>query len=174
MSSTQNAKTRSERAANLRVDRYPWRQQLARFTSLDALSRLGIAVAAAVLITVFVRGWEPPFGYRKGFIPQRAILARVPFKVVDEVKTDALRMQAAREVLCIYQNNREPLIQLRTAVKDAFRSVLDAADATALTKVQQQTLDSFGATVLNPDEKPLTYEQALSAVQTIFTTDTDV
>ena len=174
MSSTQNAKTRSERAANLRVDRYPWRQQLARFTSLDALSRLGIAVAAAVLITVFVRGWEPPFGYRKGFIPQRAILARVPFKVVDEVKTDALRMQAAREVLCIYQNNREPLIQLRTAVKDALRSVLDAADATALTKVQQQTLDSIGATVLNPDEKPLTYEQALSAVQTIFTTDTDV
>ncbi len=174
MSSTQNAKTRSERAANLRVDRYPWRQQLARFTSLDALSRLGIAVAAAVLITVFVRGWEPPFGYRKGFIPQRAILARVPFKVVDEVKTDALRMQAAREVLCIYQNNREPLIQLRTAVKDALRSVLDAADATALTKVQQQTLDSLGATVLNPDEKPLTYEQALAAVRIMFATDADV
>ncbi len=173
MSSTQNAKTRSERAANLRVDRYPWRQQLDRFTSLNALSRLGIAVAAAVLITVFVRGWEPPFTYRKGFIPQRAILARVPFTVVDEVKTDALRMQAAREVLCIYQNNREPLVQLRAAVEDALRSVLEAADATALTKQQQQTLESFGATVLDPDEKPLTYQQALSAVQSIFANDAD-
>ena len=99
MSSTSNPKTRSERAANLRVDRYPWRRLFERVTSFDALARLGLAIVAAALLTVFVRGWEPPFAYRKGYIPQRAILARIPFKVEDDVKTRDLRIQAGREVL---------------------------------------------------------------------------
>jgi len=174
MSSNTNAKTRSERAANLRVDRYPWRRLFDRITSLDALARFGIAVAAAILIAIFVRGWEPPFTYRKGFIPQRAILARVPFKVTDEVKTDALRIQAAREVLCIYENNREPLVQLRGALKDALFAIREAKDTAALTKKQIQSLEMFGASVLNPDEKPLTHEQALAAVHSTLGSDANI
>jgi putative nucleotidyltransferase with HDIG domain len=174
MSTTQNAKTRSERAANLQVDRYPWRRVLNRVTSLDALARFGIAVAAALVITFFVRGWEPPFAYRKGYIPQRSILARVPFKVNDDAKTNALRYQAAREVLCIYENNREPLVQLRGAVKDALFAIREASDPTTLTKKQTQSLDLFGATVLNPDEKPMSYEQALAAIHASLGTDADI
>lgn len=174
MSTTPNPKTRSERAANLRVDRFTWRTMFDRFTSLDSLGRLGIAIAAAALITIFVRGWEPPFAYRKGFIPQRAVMPRVAFKVNDDAKTNMLREQAAREVLCIYENNREPLVQLRGAVKDALFAVLEAPDTTSLTKKQIQTLELFGATVLNPDEKPLSHEQALAAVHATVGTDADI
>ncbi len=174
MSSTSNAKTRSERAANLRVDRYPWRRLFKRITSLDAIARLGLAIAAAAILTVFVRGWEPPFAYRKGFIPQRAILARIPFKVVDEAKTGALRIQAGREVLPIYENNKEPIVQLGGEVKDALFDIRKAVDATALTKTQIEKLGAFGVTVLNSDEKPVSHEQALAAIQKTLATDADI
>jgi len=145
-----------------------------RITSFDALARLGIAVAAAVILIVFVRGWEPPFAYRKGFIPQRAILARVPFKVYDEKKTDALRMQSGREVLAVYENIKEPIVQLRGAVKDALFAVREAADTTALTSKQNDILTTLRASVLNPDEKPLTHEQALAAIHHTLATDADI
>ena len=174
MSSTSNAKTRSERAANLRVDRYPWRRLFERITSLDAIGRLGLAIAAAAILTVCVRGWEPPFAYRKGYIPQRAILARIPFKVVDEVKTDALRIQAGREVLPVYENNKEPIVQLRNAVREALLSVREAADPTELTKKQIEILAAFGVSALNYDERPVTNEEALAAIQKALATDTGI
>jgi putative nucleotidyltransferase with HDIG domain len=101
-------------------------------------------------------------------------LARVPFKVEDEVKTDALRIQAAREVLCIYENRKEPLVQLRGAIKDSLFAIRDAADSIALTKLQTQILDSFGVTVLDMEETPLSYDQALDAVKKTLSTDADI
>jgi len=174
MSSTSNPKTRSERAANLKVDRYPWRRLFERVTSFDALARLGLAIVAAALLTVFVRGWEPPFAYRKGYIPQRAILARIPFKVEDEVKTRDLRIQAGREVLPIYENNKEPIVQLRGAVMDALFAVREATDPTALTEKQVEILKQFGVTVLNPDERQVTNEQAVAAIQKTLATEADI
>ena len=174
MSSTANPKTRSERAANLKVDSYPWRRLFERITSFDALARLGLAVAAAAILTIVVRGWEPPFAYRKGYIPQRAILARIPFKVEDDVKTRDLRIQAGREVSPIYENNKEPIVQLRGAVMEALFAVREAADATALTEKQIDILKTFGVSVLNPDERQVTNEQALAAIQRILATDADI
>jgi len=174
MSPTQNAKTRSERAANLRVEGYPWRRVIERFTSIDALVRLGMAMLAAIILVTFVRGWEPPFAYRKGFIPQRAILPRVAFKVVDQEKTYALRIQAGREVLCIYENNKEPIVQLRDAVKDALFAVREAKNATELTAKLSQSLDQLGSTVLDFDETPLSHERALEAIHATLATDADI
>jgi len=174
MSSTSNPKTRSERAANLRVDRYPWRRVFERVTSVDALARLGLAMVAAALLTVFVRGWEPPFAYRKGYIPQRAILARISFKVEDDVKTRDLRIQAGREVLPIYENNKEPIVQLRGTVMDALFAVREATDPTALTEKQIEILKQFGVSVLNPDERQVTNEQALAAIQKTLATEADI
>lgn len=174
MSSTQNAKTRSERAANLRVEGYPWRRVFERFTSVEALMRLGMAVIAAIVLVIFVRGWEPPFAYRKGFIPQRAILPRVPFKVVDQEKTYALRIQAGREVLCIYENNKEPIVQLRDGVKDALFAVREAKNAAELTTKHTHSLDQLGATVLDFDETPLSHERALEAIHATLATDADI
>lgn len=174
MSSPSTSKTRSERVANLKLDKLGWQIWMERATQFDSLLRLAIAIAAAVLLTLYLRGWEPPFGYREGFVPQRAILARVPFKFDDALKTDALRIQAAREVLCIYENRREPLVQLRGAVKDALFALREVPSAVELSKSQQLILDSFGATVLDFDKAPLTYEQCLTALQKTLGTEADI
>jgi len=174
MSTPSSSKTRSERAASFKIDKQSWYHWFERITQYDSIIRFTAAIIAAAIVTIFVQGWEPPFAYREGFVPQRAILARVPFKVEDEVKTDALKIQAAREVLCIYENRKEPLVQLRGAIKDALFAIRDAADTIALTKLQTQILDSFGVTVLDMEESPLTYEQALDAVKKTLSTDADI
>lgn len=174
MSTSSKSKTRSERVASLKLDKLGWQIWLEELTRLDSLLRLAIAIVAAIIITIFVRGWEPPFPYREGFVPQRAILARVPFKFEDALKTDALRIQAAREVLCIYENRKEPLVQLRGAVKDALFALRDINSTVDLTKSQNQILDSFGATVLDSDKTPLDYEAALGAIQQTLATEADL
>ena len=75
MSTSSKSKTRSERVASLKLDKLGWQIWLEEITRLDSLLRLGIAIIAAIIITIFVRGWEPPFAYREGLVPQRAILA---------------------------------------------------------------------------------------------------
>ncbi len=174
MSTNPAPKTRSDRVANLKLEKLDWQVWLERLTQLDSLLRLGMAITAAIVLTVFVRGWEPPFGYREGFIPQRAILARVPFKFEDALKTDALRIQAAREVLCIYENRKEPVVQLRGAVKDALFALRDVPSGLDLTKSQSQILDSFGATTADGDQPPLDYETALAAIQQTLASDADL
>jgi|688.fasta_scaffold38056_4 putative nucleotidyltransferase with HDIG domain len=174
MSTPTTSKTRSERAASFKIDQQSWHDWVERITQYDSILRFAAAIIAAAIVTIFVQGWEPPFAYREGFVPQRAILARVPFKVEDEVKTDALRIQAAREVLCIYENRKEPLVQLRGAIKDSLFAIRDAADSIALTKLQTQILDSFGVTVLDMEETPLSYDQALDAVKKTLSTDADI
>lgn len=174
MSTNPTSKTRSERVANLKLDKLVWQVWLERLTRLDSLLRLGVSLVAAVIITVFLKGWEPPFEYREGFVPQRAILARVPFKFEDTLKTNALRIQAARETLCIYQNRKEPLVQLRDAVKDAIIALRNVPSTLELTKAQSQALDSFGATVLDTDQAPVSYETALLAIQKTLSSEADL
>lgn len=174
MSTSQNPKTRSERVANLRVERSHWLRLLDGLTKLDALGRLGLAVGTAILITLFVRGWEPPFAYREGFVPQRAILARVPFKVFDAAKTDVLRGQALRDVSCFYENNKEPFIELRGAAKEALFALRDVSDPLSLTKEHKQLLELFGVTALNTDEASLTNEQALDAIKKSLSTEDQI
>jgi putative nucleotidyltransferase with HDIG domain len=173
VSSSTNAKTRSERAANLGIDRYPWKSWVSKISTWESAGRLGIAVFVAILIMLFVRAWEPPFAYRQGFVPQRAILARVPFQVVDEVKTEVLKTQAAREVYCVYENRSEPISQLRGAIKDSLFSLRDVADPLTLTKQQIATLDLLGVSVLDPDQAPISHEVAIDAIRKTLATDAD-
>jgi putative nucleotidyltransferase with HDIG domain len=174
MSAPSGSKTRSERVASLKVSKLDWQIWLDRITRMDAVVRLLAALVAALAITFFVRAWEPPFAYREGFVPQRAIFARVPFQVEDTAKTDALRIQAAREVLCIYENRKEPLVQLRGAIKDHLFALREVPSATELSAGHRQLLDSFGVTVLDADAKPLTYDMALEAVRSTLINDADI
>lgn len=174
MSTPSTSRTRSERAASIKVGKLDWQVWLEQITRFDALVRLLVALVAAVIVTLFVRGWEPPFAYREGFVPQRAILARVPFKVEDGIKTDVLRIQAAREVLCVYENRKEPLVQLRGAIKDALFALREVTNTAEMSPGQTVILDAFGATVLDMDSAPLTYEVALDAVRSTLVSDADI
>ncbi len=171
--STANPKNRFERAANLGIDRYPWRAWLAQAVTWESLGKLGIALAVALVIVLFVRAWEPPFAYRQGYVPQRAILARVPFQVIDEVKTEVLKSQAAREVYCIYENRSEPIVQVLGALRDALQSMRDEPDVASLSKQQSVTLESMEVSSLDPDQPKISHEEALSVIHKILATPAD-
>lgn len=172
MSNT-NARTRSERAANLRIDRYPWRAWFAKAATWESLGKLGIAVAVAIVIVLFVRAWEPPFAYRQGFVPQRSILARVPFQVVDEVKTEVLKSQAAREVYCVYENRNEAIVQLAGALRDSLQALHEVPDVTALTKPQLAQLDVLGVSDGEPMPQKIPHEAALEAIHKTLASSAD-
>ncbi|HVA44923.1 MAG TPA: HDIG domain-containing protein [Pirellulales bacterium] len=49
----------------------------------DVLLRIALALSAAVAIWTVAFGWQPPFPYHVGYVPQRNITARVQFRVDD-------------------------------------------------------------------------------------------
>ncbi len=172
-------KSRSERAAALKLGKLDWQIWLDQLRSADVLMRIGVAATAAFLLTILVRGWEPPFPYRIGYVPPRAIPARVPFQVENDVQTDALRIQAAREVLCIYENRKEPLVQLRGAMKDALFSLRIQQPSEELSDIQRENLHAFGITP--PNAEPLrdagtiiTNELAIECIQKTLATDAEI
>jgi len=179
MSQSQPKRSRSERAAALKLGKLDWEILFERLFSTDAMIRLGITAVAAVLLTLLVRGWEPPFPYRVGYVPPRAIPARVPFQLEDEVQTDVLRSQAAREVLCVYENRKEPLVQLRGAMKDALFSLRMPSPSSDLSAIQRDNLKAFG---IEPDEgeplrngaETITTQAAIDCIRKTLATDAEI
>lgn len=118
-------KSRSERAASLKTRRFDWRDWIDRLKNLGLIQRTFIVVLAGLILSVALKSWEPPFPYRIGYVPQRAIPARIPFQIEDEAQTDGLKVQAARDVLCVYENRKEPLIELRGELQDVLFAIRD-------------------------------------------------
>ena len=92
----------------------------------DVLIRLALCLAAAAAMWLISGGWQPLLRYRPGFIPHRDLVARVDFRVYDQSKTESLRAEARRNVECIYDNNPEPLEQLRRQLIDRLADLLTA------------------------------------------------
>ncbi|MFM7071560.1 MAG: hypothetical protein ACKO38_07190, partial [Planctomycetota bacterium] len=105
MASGSPIRTRSDRVASFSPRSAPWHRGWQTFASRDRLQRLALASAGLAVIWLVTRGWEPPFAYRTGFVPTRAIVARVPFAVIDEERTRDKRQQAFRETPAYYTNN---------------------------------------------------------------------
>ena len=116
-------RTRSERVASLQMEPSELSTWFRDMLTGAVLLRIASAFLAAVAILLIQRGWEPAFSFREGDIPQRAIVARVPFDMIDVTKTAVLRDQQRRESLCYYENHLlphsplSPLSQLQSAAK---------------------------------------------------------
>ena len=54
----------------------------------DVLQRIGLCLAAALVLCVVTRGWHPPFVYRTGQVLSHDLIARVPFQTTDSLATD--------------------------------------------------------------------------------------
>jgi len=64
---------------------------------MDSLKRLGLCFLAALIIWGVTRAWEPPFPYHSGYVPPRAIVARVAFEVDNaDSSTDQIRQRYER------------------------------------------------------------------------------
>ncbi len=165
MSSNQTIRTRSDRVATLQIESF-WFRSWRQFTEPTALVRLGIAVFAALIVMYAVKAWNPPFSYRQGYIPPRAIMARVYFETIDKAKTDSRKNEAARAVVCFYENRNQPLTQLRGAVKDQILRLRGDLQLANLTLEQRDALKKF--LPKSETESKIGQQEALSAIQVVL------
>jgi putative nucleotidyltransferase with HDIG domain len=167
MATNPSRRTRSERVASLQLEPSSLKLWLQGLYSPHSLMRFGIALVAMLALLVILKGWNPPFAYREGYVPSRAIMSRVAFEVADAEKTDLLRSQIRREVLCFYENNPEPLVQLSSAIIGRISQLLGDQSIEDLDSEQRAALESL---LPGKDgELELTREQALLAVRSLLT-----
>jgi cyclic-di-AMP phosphodiesterase PgpH len=137
-----------------------------RLFATDSLLRIALAIVAAVSMFIILRGWEPPFPYREGFVPARSIMARVAFKVEDKAKTAVLRSEKRRTTLCFYENQPRPLVQLRSTITGMILPLRTAQSVEDLDSTQRQTLQQL---LPNKDgEVEFSAEQALLAIRSLL------
>ncbi|MBN2021704.1 MAG: HDIG domain-containing protein [Pirellulales bacterium] len=92
----------------------------------DVLARLGLGLAACVVLCLVIRAWSPPFPYRKDFTPQRDIVARVAFRVPDPNAWEQAKERAMLETPGIYEQNPQALIQLRAELQNSLLELVAA------------------------------------------------
>ncbi|MCC6508273.1 MAG: HDIG domain-containing protein [Pirellulaceae bacterium] len=125
--------------------------------------RVGIALSAMLALLVILEGWKPPFAYREGYVPPRALMSRVAFEVPDAEKTEMLRAEKRREVLCFYENNPGQLTQLSSALTGQLTKLLPDKSFDELDPEQLEALESL---LPGKDgELEITREQAFLAIR---------
>ncbi len=77
-------KTRSDRAASLKLPPGMLARAWYLLRRRDVLARVGLCALTVVLLLLVTRGWAPPFAYRSGHIPATDIPARTAFAVTNE------------------------------------------------------------------------------------------
>ena len=143
MAPSTTKRTRSERVASLQLEPSVLHRWLRQFMTGKNLLQVAVALCAAILIVIILRGWRPAFAYREGQIPQRDVVARVAFDMIDSGQTELLRKQKRREVLCFYENRSQPIAQLISTIKNKFSSLLGDTPYAELSTEQQKTLAEF-------------------------------
>src|SRR3954469_24635452 len=118
MSSGNQKKTRLQRVAALELPPNLAERLLGSVQRFDVLVRIGLCFLAAVVLWLIVCGWVPPFPYRTGVVPERDLLARVPFRKFDPVATKSEKDKAASQVRFVYEQDPSKLQQLRAALKN--------------------------------------------------------
>ena len=82
------------------------------------LARLGLCLAAAMVVLVMLRGWEEPFPFRLGWVPPRGIVSRVAFERPDSEATRTAQERAAAKVRVVYTQDKAPVVRLRDGLKN--------------------------------------------------------
>jgi putative nucleotidyltransferase with HDIG domain len=106
-------RTRQQRVAAVELPPGAWKTLWQNLQRGAVLLRLAMCAIAAVFLLVFTRAWDPPFNHRIGEIPRRDLIARVDFEQPDQAATNKARDEARRLAIAEYDQNAEPLVQLR-------------------------------------------------------------
>ncbi|MBN1393829.1 MAG: HDIG domain-containing protein, partial [Pirellulales bacterium] len=121
---------RSERVASLELPPGQWERAWNNLRRRDVLGRIALALLAAAVICVVIRGWDPPDPRHRlhaGYVPPRDIVAAVPFTKADPVATAAARERARSEALYVYEQDAEPLIRLHAQLRNTLAELTAAA-----------------------------------------------
>ncbi len=139
MSTGNPRRTRSDLVAGLQLPPGKAERLLEHFRRGDVLLRVALALLAAVCMWAITFAWAPRFAFRSGYTPHRDIVVRTPFRVVDEEETENLRKLARSQTLAVYANDKQPLVELRKALKDSVFQLTSAES--------YETLDAKGRQV---------------------------
>jgi putative nucleotidyltransferase with HDIG domain len=87
---------------------------------------MGIAFVSAIIITIVIQGWNPPFEYRAGDAPRQSVVARVPFAREDKLGTQEAQNNAANQARYVYVQDPKPLEQLRFLLANTIQAMISA------------------------------------------------
>ncbi|NQU26188.1 MAG: HDIG domain-containing protein [Candidatus Nealsonbacteria bacterium] len=155
MAGSSPKRTRSERVAALELPPGQWDRIWASLRRREVIEWLGLAAAAAVVIGVITQAWNPPFGYRTGYKPDRDIVARVDFERPDPIGTALNRQRAREQARRVYVRDPQPLVELRTRL---HRQVSDLAAAETLAELGKGVWKDFQPPP-GKDDPPLSQQQ---------------
>src|SRR5206468_12970725 len=92
------------------------RSLLAGLAQLPALARLGVVLAATLVMTGLAYCWGPPFPYRVGQVWAQDIHARVRFQVEDSDETEHAKDEAIKRLPADKRSDPRYCEQLRKGV----------------------------------------------------------
>lgn len=126
MSNGNQTRTRQQRVASVELPPGPLGTLVSNLRRGSVLLRLAMCALVAGFLLVFTQGWDPPFNYRLNDIPTRDIVASIDFEQIDEEATEAKQEQERRMVMAMYDQDPEPLIQLRAQLTSEISKILSA------------------------------------------------
>ncbi len=113
MSTGTQKRTRQQRVAAVELPPGIWKNLLANLQRGAVLLRLALCALVAVFLWAFTHGWDPPFSYRLGESASRNLVTRVDFEQPDPQATETERERARKGAIAEYDQDPEPLVQLR-------------------------------------------------------------
>ncbi len=116
MASSGQKRTRSERVAAIELPPGRWERAWKALHGTQVWLQLAICTAAALLICLVMRGWDPPFPYHVGQTLPRRVLSRVDF--YDPDLTQQERVVARAGARHVYVRDLAPLDQLRDRLRN--------------------------------------------------------
>ena len=126
MSTGLQKRTRQQRVAAVELPPGMWKSLWANMQRGSVLLRLALCTAAALFLWAFTQSWDPPFNRRIGDVPTRNLIAKVDFKQVDLIATRDARQKARQQAIAEYDQNPEPLVQLRAELIGDISALLAA------------------------------------------------
>ncbi len=157
MSTGTQKRTRQQRVASVELPPGVWGTLLGNLRRGHVVLRLALCALAALFLWAFTHGWDPPFHYQLGEMPDRNVVARIDFAQPDPLATADARDRARRLAVAVYDQDPEPLIQLRAQLRNEISSLLTAE---SLEEVNQELWQSFQAPLAAGTPDPTDQQRA--------------
>lgn len=156
---------RSSRASAIKASRGFVARGLSKLKDRGVLARVGVCLAAILILTVIVEGWRAPLEFRPGDRSEHGVLATVQFSRVDHEETDRQRKQKELRVPLHFQRSPLDTTLLSDQLRTDFRAVAEAKTGSGLTPELSRVfgLHTKGATA--EEEQPEVNESDFSVLR---------